>query len=147
MATTVRIEGLGELSHALGELPKATQKNTLRRVLKKAGANFDDIASGMAPVLTGRLQRSVVIGSQLTRSQKRMAKKETKHFVEVHIGTADPVGIFQEFGTFKEPAQPFMRPTWDATKDGMLETIKRELKVEIEKSVARLARKAAKLAG
>lgn len=147
MAVTVRVEGLRELSYALEELPKATQKNTLRRVLRKAAANFDDIASSMAPVLTGELQRSVVTGSQLNKSQKRYAKKETKHFVEIHVGTSDPAGIFQEFGTFKEPSQPFMRPTWDSTKNGMLETIKRELGTEIQKSAARLGRKAAKLAG
>lgn len=143
----VKFEGGRELAKALEELPKATARNTLRRALKKAAEPMDDIASSLAPVLTGVLARSVIVGTQLTRSQKRQAKKDSKHFAEIHVGTADPAGIFQEFGTFKESSQPFMRPAWDATKTGALTTIRRELAAEIEKSRARLARKAAKLTG
>lgn len=144
MAVTVKFEGGRELARALEELPKATARNVLNRVLTKAAANMDDIASSFAPVETGALQRSVVTGKKLTRAQQRQQKRDGKHFAEVHVGTNNPAGIFQEFGTFKEPAQPFMRPTWESTKDGMLKTIKTELGTEIEKARARLAKKAAK---
>lgn len=144
MAVVVKFEGGRELERALGELPKATARNTLNRVLMKAAENMDDIASGFAPVDTGQLQRSVVTGKRLTQSQSRQQKKDGKHFAEVHVGTEVPTGIFQEFGTFKEPAQPFMRPSWDSTKVGALKTIQTQLGIEIEKSRARLAKKAAK---
>jgi HK97 gp10 family phage protein len=145
MAVLVKVEGFRELAAALEQLPKATARNVLRRTLLKAAEPIDDIGSSLAPVETGKLQRSVVAGTQLTRSQKRMAKKEGKHFAEVHVGTANPVGIFQEFGTFKEPAQPFMRPTWDTQKDRALGRIKTDLAAEIDKSARRLAKKTGKL--
>lgn len=138
------LTGDKELVRTLEALPKATARNTLNRVLVKAAGNMDDIASGLAPRRSGSLEKSVIVSKKLTRSQQSQAKKDGKHFAEVHVGTADPAGIFQEFGTFKEPAQPFMRPAWEATKEGALATIKRELKVEIEKSAARYARKLAK---
>lgn len=136
--------GLRDLTRALGELPKTTARNTLKRVLVKAAKPIEDAAETNAPKLTGRLTRSIVTGTRLTRPQARQAKKDGKFFAEVHVGTADPAGIPQEFGTFKESAQPFMRPAWEANKDGALKIIKDELGTEIEKSAARLARKAAR---
>lgn len=49
MKTTVKVEGLRELDAALGELPKATARNTLLRVLRKAGKPIADRASELAP--------------------------------------------------------------------------------------------------
>lgn len=145
---SVKIEGFAELDRALAELPKATARNTLQRVLKKAAEPTLDRMAGGAPKLTGALEHSIIMGpsSKLTSRQKRDAKKEGKHFAEIHVGTSDPAGQFQEFGTFKEPAQPFARPAWEETNDRALETIKTELGTEIEKRAARLARKAARLA-
>lgn len=140
------MEGLRELEAALAELPKATAKATLRRTLKKAAQPIADGAQGIAPKLTGQLQRSIIIGTRLTRRQAREARREGKHFAEIHVGTADPAGVPQEFGTFKENAQPFMRPSWDGNKDEALRIIGKELGNEIEKSAARLSRKAARLA-
>lgn len=147
--TTVKIEGLRELANALEELPKATARNTLVRTLKKAATPVHERMQANAPRLTGQLQLSVVMGpsSKLTSRQKRDAKKEGKFFAEYHVGTSDPAGMFQEFGTFKEPAQPWATPAWDATQDEALAIIKTELGTEIEKSAARLARKRAKAGG
>lgn len=140
------VHGLRELEAALDDLPKATARNVLKRTLTKAAKPLDDAMSAGAPVLTGALGTSVITGpsSKLTSRQKRDAKQDGKHFAEVHVGTSDPAGQFQEFGTFKEPAQPFGRPAWDTTKNGVLESIKTQLGTEIEKAAARLARKAAK---
>lgn len=43
-------------------------------------------------------------------------------------------------------ANPYMRPAWDAHWRGALDSVARVLKVEIERSATRLARKAARLA-
>ena len=141
MAT--RLEGFKELEAALSQLPKATQRNTLQRVLKKAATPTLDRMAGGAPVDTGDLQQSVMMGpsSKLTGRQKRDAKREGKHFAEIHVGTSNPAGQFQEFGTFKDAPQPFATPAWEETKDRALETIKSDLGAEIEKSAARLRKK------
>ncbi len=142
---TVKLEGFRELDRALGRLPKATAKNVLRRVLKKAAQPVDDAASAAAPVNTGVLERSVITGSQLTRSQRRGAVLSTSnYYAEIHIGTSLGRGMFQEFGTFKDAAQPWFRPAWEANKDAALTVIKVELGGEIEKAAKRYAKKLAK---
>jgi hypothetical protein len=42
------------------------------------------------------------------------------------------------------PAQPFLRPAWDASTELMLATLRRETWKEIEKTVERARRKAAR---
>ena len=146
MRVTVKMEGLADLERALMELPKATGKATLRRVLKKAAAPVEAAMVAKAPRLTGALQISIRSGTKLTKRQQRFAKKEGKSSSDIYVGTADPAGIPQEFGTFDQSAQPFARPAWEETQDGALVTIATELGGEIEKSRARLAAKAARLA-
>jgi HK97 gp10 family phage protein len=142
-----KVEWLVGSDKALAEVgTKATQKNILRRMLLKAAKGIDDAASSLAPVETGKLQISVITGTKLTRRQKSSAYKAGKlGVVEVHVGTALSRGLFQEFGTYKQSPQPFMRPAWDNEKNRSLETIKTELWVEIEKAAKRAARKRGKL--
>lgn len=142
-----KVEWLIGSDKALSEVgSKATQKNVLRRMLLKAAKGFDDAASSLAPVETGKLQISVITGTKLTRRQRSSAYKAGKlGVVEVHVGTALSRGLFQEFGTYKMPPQPFMRPAWDNEKHRSLETIKTELWNEIEKAAKRAARKRGKL--
>lgn len=139
---TVKLEGFKELDAALGKLPKATGKNVLRRVLIKAAKPIDDDASAAAPFLTGGLQKSVITGTRLTRSQRAGSYlKTSNYYAEIHIGTSLSKGLFTEFGTFKDAAQPWFRPTWEGNKDKALGIIKSDLGTEIEKAAKRLAKK------
>lgn len=145
MKVTVKVEGLRDLGAALAELPKiATAKAVVRRVLKRAAEPLRALAEQTAPRLTGALKISIVIGTKLTRRQARMARKEPKSLTEMFIGTSNPAAVPQEFGTHDQKAQPFMRPAWQATKDQVLTNIGAELGPEIEKTAARLAKKAAR---
>lgn len=153
MTVTIKWSGLRELERALTELPKATAKNTVRRVSKKALEPF--LASVKAKAPTGdpvdtpqrppnMLRDSYLIGTKLTPSQAKKARREGKHFTEVYAGTADPIGIFQEFGTVNHPPQPHARPAWDETKDEALVIFSNDLGGEIEKAANRLAKKRAR---
>lgn len=142
----VKIEGLRELEAALAELPKATGKNVLRRVLIKAAQPIEADAAAAAPELTGRLRRDVSTGTRLNRRQAAMARRLGKSEVEVHVGVNDPAGVQNEFGNAHQRPQPFLRPAWDANRQGALETISSHLGAEIAKSAARLARRAARRA-
>ena len=147
MARNVRfkLEGLKELEQALGELPRATQRNVLRRVLEDAGEPIARAARSRAPRDVGNLVESIDVSQRLTRRQK--ARHQKVAGVEMHVGAgANPQSITQEFGTFKEPAQPFMRPAWDGEKHGAMNLIYNSLWGEIEAAAARAARKAARLA-
>ena len=144
----VKVEGLADLEQALSELPKATARNTLQRTLKKGGEIVKEAWAPRVPKLTGHLEHSIIVGpsSKLTPRQKRDAKKDGKHFAEIHVGTSDPAGQQLEFGNIHQAAHPTGRPAWEATKDQVLNGIAKDLGTEIEKSAARLARKAARLA-
>lgn len=148
MVVKVKVEGLKELDAALGELPKATGKNVLRRVLREVAKPMADQAAGMAPVLTGTLKRSVGVGSRLTKRQGRLHRKmfkDDKASVEIFVGAGGlPQAHLREFGADGKPPHAFVRPAWDANKMPMLERIKSTLAAEIKKSADRLARKAAK---
>lgn len=146
MAVSVRMEGWRELDRALGELPKATARNTLQRALKKGAIHVQEVWQPLVPVLSGHYRMSVIVGpsSKLTRSQKRDAKKEGKSFAEYHVGTNDPAGQQLEFGNVHMPPNPSGGPAWEATKDNVLSELGKDMWTEIEKSAARLARKQAK---
>lgn len=144
MAEIVRVDGLRELEQVmLRDLPKAIAKNALQRGLKKAAQPFADDWRAHAPRDKGQLQASIIVGpsSKLTRRQRGDAKKEGTYFAEMHIGTADPAGLFQEFGTFSNTAQPSGRPTWEAHKQSVLQAIIKDMWAEIEKAAARRAKK------
>ncbi len=140
------LTGDKELDRALGSLPRATARNTLQRVLKRAAQPVQAAWKDKAPRDQGTYAESIIIGpsSRLTSRQKKDAKKEGKHFAEIHVGTADPAGQQQEFGNINHPAQPSGRPAWEGTKDEALKIIGTEIGTEIEKSASRLARKRAK---
>lgn len=146
MRTTVKVEGLRELNDALEQLPKRTQTATLRRVLKLAAEPVVTAMKAKAPKLTRDLEQSITSGTRLTKRQAKMARREGKSYSEIYVGSANPAAIPQEFGTFKESAQPFGRPGWAESQNPALEIIKNELGEEIDKSAKRLARKTAKLA-
>jgi HK97 gp10 family phage protein len=145
MVERVKIEGLRELKTALRELPDSTAKNVIRRVLKKAGKPIADAAQARVPVDFGDLKKSIGVSTKLSRRQKGTHRKGGPNDVEVFVGTGShPSAHMQEFGTRKHPAQPFMRPAWDATKKAALAGIKADLWQEIKKAAERLAKKMAK---
>lgn len=131
--TTVKVHGLRELQRALKQMPKAVAGNVLAKTLSEAGEPFARRATALAPVLTGALKASIVVGRA----------KKTRTSATVAIGPGPhPQGVFQEFGTAHHAAQPFMRPAWDAHKHRALDEIVRALRERIERTAAQLARRA-----
>lgn len=146
MSITVRIDGLAETQQALRALPDSTAKNVLRRIMRERLKPMADTARRLAPVDRGSLRESIIIGTKLSRRQKAMHQREGDA-VEMFMGPSNLAqASLQEFGTYKERAQPFMRPAWDQHKDELLQGIKDDLWREIEKAGDRLARKAARAA-
>lgn len=145
---TVQLSGFKELEQALGELPKATARNTLRRVLKRAGEPVEAAMESRAPVLTGYTEKSIAVSATLNPRNRRDIKREGKAFAEYYIGSRrGSAAVFNEFGTINMPAHPYMRPGWEASQDQALAIITKDLGTEIEKARARLARKAARAGG
>lgn len=138
---TIKIEGLRDVERALGELPKATGKNVLRRVGR---ARLEPVAEGMrelVPVAQADLKDSIAVTTKNPRRHRRESA------VEVHAGPGrHPQGHLQEFGTQHHGPQPFARPAWDREKGNLLPGLADALWEEINKAAQRAARKAARLA-
>lgn len=145
MEVKVRVLGLSQLEQGLSELPRATGRNVLRRVLRQRGEPIAERARNLAPIDEGDLKDSIAVSTKLSRSQRR--KRRKKATVEMFVGPGThPQAITQEFGTWFHPPQPFMRPAWAAEKGRILEDLSGDLWTEIDKSAQRIARKQARLA-
>lgn len=145
MKVSVKVEGLAELDAKLGQLKIGAAKGVLRRVGRDSLAVFDEAWRQNAPVLSGALGDSGSIGSKLTRSQRKANERES--FVEVFAGPGPhPQAIQQEFGNANHPAQPFVRPAWEQTRDQVLDRVAQGLGAEIERTAARAAKRAARAA-
>ncbi len=90
----------------------------LRRVARKALEPMLEAAKAAAPVDEGYLRDSIMIASgPLTQRARRAERGLQSRGVKMFLGTAARTGVTTEFGTYKQAAQPFMRPAWDAHKD------------------------------
>lgn len=175
-AVRVKVEGLKELDKALGELTKATARNTLRRALIAAGEPMRARAAANAPVRTGQLRQSIKISSRVdnragkreyaatlagggTKAQAvqalrdaRRAKGIGESFAEVFIGPERGSkrlaikSIVQEFGNSRQTPRPYMRPAFDSEAGNVLGRVRSELSREIDKAVSRARAKALKKA-
>jgi HK97 gp10 family phage protein len=147
MTITVKVDGLSDIMTALRELPNATAKNVMRRVMAKRAEPIADAARRLVPVDQGHLRNSIHVATKLSRRQRGRHRKKHRDDVEVFVGPGtDPAAHLQEFGTSHHDAQPFMRPAWDQTKDEFLAGVGADMWAEIEKAATRLAKKAAKAA-
>jgi hypothetical protein len=150
METRLGFEGGRQLEAALMGLSRSTSRSLARRVLQKAGQKTADKSNALAPVPDdprwpgGRLSGSYVVSSVLTKSQRRAAKaaRSNPNSVEVYVGTADPAGLLQEFGTARHVAQPHLRPAWDATARAVFEAIRAQMVVAVERARRRAAARA-----
>lgn len=172
MTLRVSVSGLKELEASLGELSKGAAKGALRRILIKAGEPIAAAARQNAPVETGELQRSIIVGTKVVndtgkkefadvmkaggtkleavgalRAARRASGEDS--FAIAYVGPtkarnkADAIKrIVQEFGSRLISGHPYMRPAWDSMKMQALEIIKRDLGAEIMKTAARAAKRA-----
>ncbi|KFI24328.1 HK97-gp10 family putative phage morphogenesis protein [Paenirhodobacter enshiensis] len=166
-STSMNIEGLVDLDKAMDNLSKATNRRILRNALSKAAQPMADAAAANAPKRTGRLARSIIVGSKLNDSQKKMHRKltaEERSAVTLFVGPSyregagGRAGHLVEFGTrphinggkFKgtrnpgTKPRPFMRPAFDAEAEPTVRRLKPLLWAAIDRAAKRAARRLAK---
>ena len=155
MSVTVSVEGFAQCEQALDNLSKAAGKAALRRALKRSAEPTVKIAQRLAPRLTGKLSLSIMVGAKLDGRQAKLHRRmfrDDRSSVEMFIGPSylrgdgGRHGHLLEFGTVKMPLQPFMRPAWEEDQKAMLNRLKDDLWAEIQKSILRDQRRAARLA-
>ncbi|MBT3142913.1 hypothetical protein KL867_17730 [Ruegeria litorea] len=157
MSVKMKIEGAGDIERALAAMARGTSKGVMRRAMKKTLKPVADDADAS--------QFEIAITSKLTPRQKGQARGDRgRSKIALYVGPVQPDGSeaphahLIEFGTGPRRhksgkfvgavmADPFLRPAWDKNQAQMLKTLRREVWAEIEKSVERATRKAAKAAG
>lgn len=142
---TFTIKGGRELDAALKELGRLG-KPSARRALKKAADPIYDVYKDNTVVASGELVKSETVGTRLNRRQARLNRAEADRAdVQVHIGTSDPAGIQEEFGNRHQAPHPSLSVAW-AAEGGQkaVDRIADELAIDIEKTRARAAARAAK---
>lgn len=153
MTTTIKLEGFAELDRELGRLTKAAGRGALRRAGTKSLEPIRSAAVAAAPddpttAAPEDLKSSIKIsgrGGRMSRSARA-----GKAFVELYMGPTKegyPQAIFQEFGTVNHAPQAYMRPAWDGGQSRLLADLKANIWAEIQKSLSRAARKAARARG
>lgn len=138
----VTIDGLKDLDSALSALPRSVGKKVARDVLRDSAEPMARTARQLAPRDEYHLYDSIDVSTRLNSRQRSLHREEaTPTFQEMFVGTNNPAGVQQEFGNERHPAQPFLRPAWDAEKTPTLNRIANSLWFHIEKAARRLARK------
>ncbi|MCF8012489.1 MAG: HK97 gp10 family phage protein, partial [Clostridiales bacterium] len=102
----------------LGDAKKAVKKATVNSTLQY-GAAIASQAKALAPVDEGQLRNSISatslnrenigLNDQSGESAEALDTKGLKDD-EVYVGSNVDHAVFQEYGTVKQPAQPFLRP-------------------------------------
>lgn len=157
MRTSVEIEGLREILQTLEKLPDVVAGKAMTRALLDGGVILRDEAKRRAPVLKDdhhlRSQRTTVAGRSvnvilnrqrgalksgitsfplawnhvIVRVRNRGRYSKGKHW------SGNPwYWWLVEFGTRHAPAQPFLRPAFEAKKHAAMEAIVRALRHPVD---------------
>lgn len=131
----MQLEGGTELALILGRLPRTIQNRLLRVELRKGTKVFADEAKARAPVDTGLLKGALGVRSLKRkvgrigfrvfintkgkggRTKAAKAKREGGgFFTKTKAGETHFYPAVLEYGSEKHPAQPFLRPAFDAKR-------------------------------
>lgn len=132
-------------------------KAALQRSLVKASSGVVAHARQLAPKDTDRMADKIAVTTRLSRRQRRLSGtsyRSNPTVARAYIG-AGPKGpaVLAEFGTgprYTEdgayrgmlPAQPFMRPAWEAGKQQVLQRFIQLSAIEVDKSAKRAGKRA-----
>jgi HK97 gp10 family phage protein len=159
MQVDVKIEGLNGLLETLKKLPpevvskrggpvkKALRKGALV-ILKQAKQNLQVATQSSDPekaYSTGLLLKNLIA----SRGKPPVGQKGERYLIRVRrkaypragkrTVTTTKTGSFLEYGSVKQPAEPWLRPAASAKAQEAMDTIHRELVKEIDKVQKKLA--------
>lgn len=137
MSETFRLTGMKELEQALAQIGEVGKRRRVGlKALRAGGEPIARAARAIVPVDRGHLRESIDVSTSLAPSQR--GDRGAVASLEIHVGPGQhPQAITQEFGTYKEPAQPFMRPAWEAERMTALDLIGATLGIEVAKQAGK----------
>ena len=159
MAEQIKLHGLDQLKNTLKDLPAVLGEKVLRAGLRAGAKPIRDEARANAPVLQesdprrkpGTVQKNIVtrkskkdkygvyVGVKALKAGQIAAFK--KNNGKSANNPDDPFyWIFNEFGTSKMPAAPFLRPAFESKKYDALTRFQEHAKKRVVKEAEKLAK-------
>lgn len=133
VAQNITIEGLDEVIDTIKNLTPREAINLARSTVHAIAGKVRDEIRRDAPRDTGALRKSIV-------SVRRRGTQTTVQS-DVVVMPEGFYWLFAEFGTVKQPAQPFITPVVEATKPKIPEMYRQQFGVKLERALARKAKK------
>lgn len=141
MAKKFEITGLKEIDEVLKGLPEKMTKQVLTGAYRKAAKPLLEEMQRLVPQYEGDLQDSLGMVAARTKDLEKAA---------VYVGPRNRpankyVGWrshFAEFGTINHPAQPFIRPAFDAKISEVKDSIKLDVAEVLLRTMKRTIKKA-----
>ncbi len=139
MAIGVSIDFRGDagLQSAFNALTGPKQKKATRKGLRAGAKLMADRARQLVPV--GKKGTDAHKAGTLRKSIKVRAIKRTRRFAGMVVTTGGArakdefYGVWTEYGTAKQPPQPFLRPAFDSLKDQAAELSRKEIGTAVER--------------
>lgn len=147
MAEFVKVQGLAELKRAMAEIPVAMQGKVALELLRKAGKPMLDDARARAPARTGKLRKNIYLARARDSTQQ-------SPLIVIRVRRRGKAGdpknayywLFQELGTSKMAARPFLRPAFESKKGEALTILRTATAEQVEKAARKVAKYTARFA-
>lgn len=124
-SAVVKVIGSRKLKRVMEGLPKKIQSKILRTGLRKAIKLVADRVRTLVPRDTGQLRKSIKVRAG---KRKRNRISITAQTGEGFFKGKTYYGGFQEYGTEKMQAEPFLRPAFDQRERPAAEILETEIK-------------------
>ena len=139
-----KVTGFRELYNTLSHLPDLAKRRGLEPLVVKSLMYMRDTARHLAPddPLTGPpwdLKSSIEVSTKQTQAKEYERISEARAFMGP-TRHGYPQALFQEFGTVKMVATPYMRPAFDADKDKAVAIIEQGFAEQVEATLRRYGR-------
>lgn len=132
----VDLEGVEDLQAAIKKLSENMQGEILRDAVMAGAEIVADTASQLAPrSADGSHGHEPGFLSKNIRAERVWTR--TQDTADAHVGLDKEAwyGRLQETGTVFQPAQPFLRPAFDETKNSVVDEIAARLRARIERGL------------
>lgn len=138
MTIKVDIGGLGALAEDFARLSRGGQRKVLRQATMAGARVGRDAIRAAAPVDEGITRKSVVAASKKQNAHgTHTAGVKVRSAHREHGRNPAYTWRFSELGTSKEPARPWIRPTWDGSESEIADAVRDTLAKAIDDAVSR----------
>jgi len=129
----VRLDGMEDLEAALRNLSEDTQGEALRGAVDAGAEIMRDVAGQIAPrSFDGAFGHPAGFLSKNIRKERQWTRTQDKAVTDVGMERWHAFyGRFPELGTSHMPAEPFLRPAFDQTKNSVVDEVAEQLRRRI----------------